>query len=660
MIEVNNNNSVNQAVAEANGAANLPNHASLINWSKMNETEHFVQFYETDKFLMSTLCDFIDAGLESGETCIVIATKDHRKDLDQRLLNSGKDVAAIRTSGQFISLDAEETLAKFMVGETPEPVNFTKLMEGILTRAVLNGRRVRIFGEMVALLWANKNHNGAIRLEEFWNILSKNNSFQLFCAYPLGDFSGQEFSEPFGHVCKNHSRVIPGESYTALADEDERLRTISLLQQRAESLENEIVERKKVEESLRKVKEELELQATEREVLLNREQIARLEAENANRLKDEFLATVSHELRTPLNAIIGWSNILQKETDEETRIHAVETIKRNALSQAQLIEDLLDISRVITGKLQLNIEKVDVVMIINTAIDSIRLAADSKDIQLNVKFDSAINHIFGDANRLQQIVWNLLSNAIKFTPTGGRVEVKIEQSDSALQIIVSDTGQGIGIDFLPFIFDRFRQGDGSTTRRNGGLGLGLAIVRQLVELHGGTVSVDSRGENHGTTFIIKLPTLNLYESLTKAPSKIQAKWSLEKNNGQTDYLSSLEGVKILLVDDNEDTLEMLALILTEYKTEIQTAASVSEAFEILEWFEPNVLISDLAMPDEDGYSLIGRVRTSGNQIPAIALTAYVRAEDRKHALLAGFNMFVPKPIEPAELTTVIASLIKQN
>lgn len=659
-MKLNNNNSVNRAVADNNGTANLSNQTSPIDWSKMNETDHFVQFYETDEFLISTLSDFIDDGLRLGETCIVFATKAHRMNLDRRLLNSGKDIAAIRASGQFISLDAEETLAKFMVGESPESVSFTKLMEGILARAAMNGQKVRVFGEMVAILWANKNHNGAIRLEEFWNILSKNNPFQLFCAYPLSDFSGQEFSEPFGHVCNNHSRVIPGESYIALTDEDDRLRTITLLQQRAESLENEIIERKKIEESLRKVKAELEIQVKEREKSLAREQIARLEAENANRLKDEFLATVSHELRTPLNAIIGWSNILQKETVEETRIHAVETIKRNALSQAQLIEDLLDISRVITGQLRLNIEKVDVAMIINTAIDSIRLAADSKNIQLNVKFDPTINYIFGDANRLQQIVWNLLSNAIKFTPTGGCVEVKIEQADSTLQITVSDTGQGISTDLLPFIFDRFRQGDGSTTRRNGGLGLGLAIVRQLVELHGGTISVDSHGENHGTTFVIKLPTLNLYDPLTAVPGKIQDKWSLEKDNGQTDYLSLLEGVKILLVDDNEDTLEMLALILTEYKTEIQTAASVSEAFEILEWFEPNILISDLAMPDEDGYSLIGRLRTSGNRIPAIALTAYVRAEDRKNALLAGFNMLVPKPVEPAELTTVIASLIKQN
>ncbi len=480
--------------------------APRLDWSQMSESEHFVQFYETDAFLLNSLSGFIGTGLSAGEAGIVVATKAHREALEELLQEYGLDVAAARASGTYISLDAAETLSKFMVEGSPEPALFARVIGDIIARAAEGGQRVRIFGEMVALLWAEGNYDAAIHLEELWNDLQETYSFSLFCSYPINGFGGEALAKPLSDVCAGHSCVIPAESYTVLINPDDRLRAIILLQQKARSLEAEIAERKEAEDALRAVKEELELQLEEREQLLVREHIARAEAERANRMKDEFLATVSHELRTPLTTIIGWSQRLRNgKRDEATVARGLEIIERHAKSQAQLIEDILDVSRVITGKLRLNIGPVDLASVINAAIDSAQLAADSKGIHLAVTLDPAARHTSGDSSRLQQVFWNLLSNAIKFTPSGGRVEVRLERAGSHVQISVSDTGEGIRSDFLPFIFDHFRQADGTSTRRHGGLGLGLAIVRHLVELHGGTVHADSPGEGCGATFTIRLP-----------------------------------------------------------------------------------------------------------------------------------------------------------
>jgi signal transduction histidine kinase len=617
-------------------------------WSPTtNEPEHFVQFYETDTFLLDSLAGFMRTGLSDGDACIVVATKAHRDELDERLQAGGLDITAALSSCQYVALDACETLSKFMVDGRPEPGHFQDVVGGIIARAAEGRQRVRIFGEMVALLWAQENFSAAIRLEEMWNDLQKTRPFSLFCAYPMKGFGGEAHAGGLSDVCANHSRVIPAEDYTALESADDRLRTIIQLQQKARSLEAEIIERKEAEEQLR--------------ASLIREQMARAEAEDANRLKDEFLATVSHELRTPLTAIMGWSHMLRHgRLDEATVNRAIDTIERNAKSQAQLVEDILDVSRVVSGKLRLNIEPVDASSVINAAIDSVQLAADSKEIQLVVTLDPSARRVAGDASRLQQVVWNLLSNAIKFTPTGGRVEVRLERADADAQIRVSDTGQGINADFLPFIFDRFRQADGTSTRRHGGLGLGLAIVRHLVELHGGTVHVDSAGEGLGSTFTIRLPLAASHERARSLRADTESFWSNEETGVRIRALPSIEGMRVLLVDDDQDTLNMLAAVLRDYRAEVQTATRAAEAFEALQWFKPHVLVSDLALPGEDGYSLIDKVRAmgaeNGEQIPAVALTAYVRVEDRARALSAGFNMFVPKPVEPTELVVVIANL----
>ncbi len=403
---------------------------------------------------------------------------------------------------------------------------------------------------------------------------------------------------------------------------------------------------------------ELQEQVEERSRLLTSEKLARNDAERANRLKDEFLATISHELRNPLNAILGWSHMLRLgNLTPANAKRAVETIHRNAQSQTQLVADLLDVSRIISGKLSLDVRTVDLTNIVNAAVDSIRPAADAKGIRLQLVLDPAAGPISGDANRLQQIVWNLLSNAIKFTPKDGWIQVTLQRVESHVEIIVTDSGVGISNEFLPFVFDRFRQADASTTRLHGGLGLGLSIVRQLVDLHGGSVSVSSEGQGKGATFTIMLPFVgvvgNQNDSDPAQPVQID-----ERNSFQG--LPSLNGLKILVVDDEADTRELIREVLKECGSEVITSGSAAEALAALEQHKPDILISDLGMPDEDGYSLISKIRAlpseRGGQIPAAALTAYARAEDRMLVLRAGFQFHLPKPVDSSELVTVIASL----
>ena len=403
---------------------------------------------------------------------------------------------------------------------------------------------------------------------------------------------------------------------------------------------------------------ELQNQIEERSRLLSSEKLARNEAERANRLKDEFLATVSHELRNPLNAILGWAHMLRLGKLTPPNIErAVETIYRNAKSQAQLVADLLDVSRIISGKLRLDVRTVDLIFIINAALDSIRPAAEAKSIRLQSMLDPAAGPISGDADRLQQIVWNLLTNAVKFTPKGGRIQVKLQRVDSHVEIVVSDSGVGISKEFLPHVFDRFRQADASTTRIHGGLGLGLSIVHQLVDLHGGSVSVFSEGEGKGATFTVHLPFVGVISNQKDAESALPA------NPDQVntfDGLPSLEGLKVLVVDDEADTRELISEVLKEVGSEVITCRSVAEALVALEQHKPDILISDLGMPDEDGYSLISKIRAlpaeRGGHIPAAALTAYARAEDRMRVLRSGFQFHLPKPVDSAELVTVVASL----
>jgi PAS domain S-box-containing protein len=396
----------------------------------------------------------------------------------------------------------------------------------------------------------------------------------------------------------------------------------------------DITERRRVEE--------------EREELLLREQAARETAETANRIKDEFLAVLSHELRTPLNPILGWTSLLRNgKLNEHQKAIALETIERNAKLQTQLIGDLLDISRILQGKLTLNITPVNLAATIAAAKETVRLAAEAKSIEIHTEFAPGVKPFMGDSSRLQQVVWNLLTNAVKFTPVGGQVNVKLETVGSYAQIQVIDTGKGIDAEFLPYVFDTFRQADSATTRKFGGLGLGLAIVRHIVEMHGGTVFADSGGEGQGATFTVELPLM------ISTPE-------VNENATQPEKTLDLSGLRILVVDDEQDTRELMVFIIQQSGANVTAVASASEALEVLKQSQPDVLVSDIAMPEINGYMLIRQVRTwspeQGGQIPAIALTAYAGEINEQQALLAGFQKHLSKPVEPDELVQAIANL----
>ena len=397
-----------------------------------------------------------------------------------------------------------------------------------------------------------------------------------------------------------------------------------------------------------------ELQRSEeaREQLLLRAERARSEAEAANRIKDEFLATLSHELRTPLTSLLGWSSVLREaRRDEKVLAQGLDAIDRNARVQAQLIDDLLDVSRIVSGKLNLDVRPLDICSITRAAINVVQPAADAKEITLDYRAQPGLGAISADSARLQQIIWNLLSNAVKFTPHGGKIAVRLERDGENVRVTVKDTGQGIDPEFLPRVFDRFRQADSSTTRTFGGLGLGLAIVRHLVELHGGTVAAESDGVGNGATFSASFPLL----TDRAAPIAVLHSGEIHVSDFQ-----SLDGLRVLLVDDEIETREIISTVVERTGAEVKTCTSAREALtELIDW-RPDVILSDIGMPDEDGYSFITRVRSlshdEGGNTPAAALTAYAREEDRKQALAAGYQMHIAKPIGAGQLVNMIAKL----
>ena len=408
-----------------------------------------------------------------------------------------------------------------------------------------------------------------------------------------------------------------------------------------------------IEDVTERVTRELELQEQieARSSLLASEKAARQEAEAANRLKDQFLATVSHELRTPLTAILGWANLLQsRELDAAMTARAVETICRNARSQTQLISDLLDVSRIISNKLSLTLERVSLQALIEAVVEGAGLEAKERGVRLQCEIQPDSFEVFGDVGRLRQVVWNLLSNALKFTPKGGTVEVRLQRVNADAELIVKDSGIGMEKEFLPHVFDRFRQADSATTKTNGGLGLGLSIVRQLTEAHGGVARVESEGPGRGATFIIRIPlagTQNAPASLAPEPREQPG--------------SRLQGLKILLVDNEPDTRDFFRTVLEGSGSQVTTLSSASDALGVFETEPPDLLISDIGMPGEDGYWLIQQVRAlpvdRGGQVPAVALTAYAGKENRKRVLDAGFQVHLPKPVEPTELIQAVASAV---
>ncbi len=407
----------------------------------------------------------------------------------------------------------------------------------------------------------------------------------------------------------------------------------------ASKIARDIAERRRLEE--------------ERAHLFEREQQARLEAESLNRTKDQLLATVSHELRTPLNSVFGWARMMQDtQMDEEARARALEAIVRSASAQARLVEDLLDLSRIITGRMRLEFEGVDLNAVIEAALDAVRPAALTKDIAVITALDVSLGPIRGAPDRLQQIVWNLVMNAVKFTPPCGRVEVSSRRTRDTVQIVVTDTGEGIDPKVLPHVFEAFRQEDNSSTRSHGGLGLGLALVRQLAEAHGGQVHAESPGKGHGSTFTVTLPCASSTEVERPHDQRVA-----EGMSGSLD----LRGMRVLVIDDDSDSLDMSAMMLRLAGAEVRTASSAFLAHDIVNAWQPNVVMTDLAMPGEDGFMVLAAMRATftrrGARVPIIAVTAYGSLENRQRALEAGFDLYLTKPIDPTNLTSAVAKVV---
>jgi signal transduction histidine kinase len=441
-------------------------------------SDHFAQFYETDTFLIDTLTEYLASGLRSGETVLAIATPAHRHALDARLRTMGLDLDEATSSGHYFAVDAQTMLATFMVGNRPNAERLRGSVAPWLATAAEHNRPVRAFGEMVALLWAEGNRAGALELEACWNELQQHHAFTLFCAYPLADFDVDAAGGLLDDVCSAHSHVIPAESYTSLTESATQTRTIVSLQQKARRLER----------------------------ALSQEQQARAEAERVNRVKDEFLSTLAHELRTPLAIMLGWIQRLRQRSNDVACVErGLEILEHQTKAQTHMIDGMLDLSEIVTGHFQVQQQQIKLAGVIDDAVASVRLAAVNKHITIEVDTDRSGMSLVGDADRLRQVFWNLLANAVKFTPPHGRITVALARRGTRAEIAVSDTGEGIRPDFLPYVFSAFLQADGTSTRRHGGLGLGLALTRHLVELHGGSIQAYSAGEGKGATFTILLP-----------------------------------------------------------------------------------------------------------------------------------------------------------
>ncbi|WP_437321145.1 ATP-binding protein [Sorangium sp. So ce385] len=610
---------------------------------------HAVQFYESETFLAERVAAFLMEGLDAGQPLLVIATEPHRDAFVARLASARPELDALCAEGRVIFLDARETLSTFMTGAMPDP----ELFRGTIRRLIEQSRRgsdgvtVRAYGEMVDVLWRDANPDAAIRLEELWNEIVSDGAIALLCAYAMGGFRTDTHGSRFRDVCSTHAHVIPTERYTQL-DEHARLREISVLQQRARALESELEYREELEGALRQALADRERAEAERERVLAMERAARAAAEAASRLKDEFLAVLSHELRTPLNAILGWSHIANGVPEDAATVkHALTVIQRNTAVQLRVIEDLLDVSRIVTGKLRISVGVVDLGEILSSALDTVRPAADAKRIELTLHIDDSARRAAGDPARLQQVAWNLLSNAVKFTPECGRVEVWLERAGGQRRIVVRDTGQGIAREFLPHVFERFRQEDTGTTRKHGGLGLGLSLVRYLVEAHGGTVTADSDGEGRGATFTVTLPFREPAADSVRQPAPRRK--------------VTLRDVRVLIVDDDADTRELFAYMLTGAEATVACAASVDEALAQLSSRAFDVMISDIGMPGRDGYVLIDTLRSHVDpqvrSIRAIAVTSYAGEHYRRRAIEGGYDEYIAKPLEPGRFVATVAQLV---
>jgi PAS domain S-box-containing protein len=711
--------------------------APEVDWSEVRNSDHFVQFYENDEFLIQSVSEFVAAALGQMDASIVVATLEHRIALQRKLVSQGIDVSAAIEEGRYVVLDAADTLAKFMVGGSPDARRFNEHIGPFLRQLGEGGRRVHAFGEMVAILWADGHRHAAIQLEELWNDLAKHHQFALFCAYPISSFGNESDTLPFNGICACHSRVIPTESYADLDSVDERLRAIGLLQQKAQSLSAEIDHRTQVETTLAQREREIAdffenateglqkispdgtiLWANRAEVELlgytteeyvgrpvtdfhdDREALAevleksrlgesvrnvavRLRAKDgslrhalvsanrclrdgklqyvrffsrdvtqllnveqalreADRRKDQFLATLAHELRNPLAPIRHGLEVLRLHGRGEIAHEAREVMERQVEHMTRIVDDLLDISRITGDKLDLRKERVDIAAIVRNAVETSRPLIHAGRHELIVSLPAEPVFVEADPTRLSQVFSNLLNNSAKYTDAGGRIEIEARVEGSQAVVAVRDNGVGISCEALAYVFDMFRQADRSLEKAQGGLGIGLTLVRRLVEMHGGTIKAHSEGVGKGSEFTVRLP--------------VQQTDKPETRRARTQQSPAVAKQRILVVDDNKDSGDTLSLVLKAKGHEVRTARNGQQAIDLTPEFRPNIILMDIGMPKLDGYATTRRIREleSGKDVTIVALTGWSQAEDFQQSKAAGCSAHMTKPVDFAALDRLIA------
>jgi signal transduction histidine kinase len=583
---------------------------------------HDVQFYESDEILAATVSQFLAEGLVSGEAAVAILTPAHATALLHELGERGLDVKRARAAGHLVILDAEEALSRFLVGDEPDWRRFHDEIGGVVARCIgaARGARVRAYGEMVDVLWRQGQKPAALRLEEMWNRLQKTHSFSLLCAYVMGNFYRASDAADFAHVCDLHHDVLPAPGAMDGSDASEQRREISRLQQRALALETELLHRRELEEALRRAREQ---------------------AERASRTKDEFLAMLGHELRNPLAPILTALELMKLRAGGSTSKEQ-EVIDRQARHLVRLVDDLLDVSRITRGLLQLRRERVDLRDVVAKATEMASPLLESRRHHLEVRAPEREALIVqGDEARLAQVVANLLTNAARYTPAGGHVVVAALPAGAEVVIEVRDDGDGIPADLLSRVFDLFVQGPQETDRGNGGLGIGLALVRSLVTLHGGKVSAHSDGPGKGSVFRVQLPA--------------QVDSGAGTRGEDSRPRMAARPRRILLVDDNSDALEMLTELLRGAGHEVRSVSDGPSALEAVSNFRPEMAILDIGLPAMDGYDLAARLRERlGDEAPVlVALTGYGQEADRRRSEAAGFALHLIKPVEAREILATI-------
>ena len=582
--------------------------------------QHLVQFYDDDQILAAAVAEFLAKGLEAREALLVVATPGHVEMIEDTLSERGLDLSGARANGQLTVLDAADALDQFFDGEEPDWDRFLAEIGGAAARSIVASPsgRVRAYGEMVDLLCRRGLYRAALQLEEFWNRLQGQYPLSLLCAYVMGSFFSESQSADFRQVCERHDQVFPANE--PRMDPEAQLRQISLLQQRALALETELLRRKEREEALR---------------------IARQQAEAASRAKDEFLAMLGHELRNPLSPILTALELIKLRGDGQmTREHAI--VERQARHLVRLVDDLLDVSRVARGLLELRRQRVDLRDVLAKAIDMASPLLEARRHHFEVHAPQrGLVVLEADEARLAQVVANLLTNAAKYTPVGGHVSVRARRAGAQLVLEVADDGIGIAPELMPNIFDLFVQGRQSIDRGEGGLGIGLALVRSLVQLHGGTVAAQSGGPGKGSTFTVRLPATQVNDARSRADSGSP--------------VTVARARRILLVDDNEDAAAMLAEILATAGHEVRTAGDGPTALQSASTFRPDLAVLDIGLPAMDGYELAARLRAqAGAAAPIlIALSGYGQESDRARSEAAGFAVHLVKPIDAMELLSTI-------